>query len=271
MQDFGNKVAVITGGGSGIGLGIAKALAAEGARLVVADIDGDAAQKVAGTLSAIGGEAIGLKTDVRIASEVEALGAAVEKEMGGVDLVFNNAGVYLGGEMRNCTFDDWRFVMDVNLDGMFRVGQHFAGVLRAQGRGGHIVNTASVGGFMTYGGGLAYAVSKFGVVAYSEAMRVDLEPDGIGVSTLCPGPIETNLPASDRLRGASEETGGVSEALSPMIRGGMQPEEVGPIVLRGIRKNLAYIFTHDELRDLFKQRFDGILAAFDEVGAPTDS
>ena len=111
-------------------------------------------------------------------------------------------------------------------------------------------------------------MSKFGVVAYSEAMRVDLEPDGIGVSTLCPGPIDTNLPASDRLRDSSEKSSGLSEALSPFIRGGMQPEDVGPIVLSGIRRNLPYIFTHDDMREVFKARFDSILDCIDRIGEP---
>jgi NAD(P)-dependent dehydrogenase (short-subunit alcohol dehydrogenase family) len=209
-----------------------------------------------------------VRTDVRENASVDALAAATQAEFGGVDLLFNNAGVYLGGDMRTATEDDWRFVLDVNLDGVFRVGQTFMRILCEQGRGGHIVNTASVGGFISHGGGLAYAVSKYGVVAYSEAMRVELEPEGIGVSTLCPGPIDTNLPASDRLRATSEKASGLSEALSPFIRGGMKPDEVGPIVLSGIRRNLPYIFTHDDMRELFAQRFETILAGFDQIGDP---
>ena len=265
MDTFEGKVAVITGGASGIGRGIAEALAREGARLVLADIDEQALRESADALRARGAEALAVVTDVRETASVEALAEAATRAFGGVDLVINNAGVYLGGEMRDVTEDDWRFVLDVNLDGVFRVGQTFARLLREQGRGGHIVNTASVGGFMPHAAGLAYGVSKFGVVAYSEAQRADLEPDGIGVSTLCPGPIDTNLPASDRLRADADQAGGVSEALSPFIRGGMKPEEVGPIVLRGIRRNLAYIFTDDGMRDLFAQRFQSILDGFDQI------
>jgi NAD(P)-dependent dehydrogenase (short-subunit alcohol dehydrogenase family) len=268
MKDFKDKVAVVTGGASGIGLGIARALASEGAHVVLADIDEDAARKGAEELRNRGVRSLDVRTDVRDNASVDALAAAVQSEFGGLDLLFNNAGVYLGGEMRDVTEDDWRFVLDVNLDGAFRVGQKFARILLDQRRGGHIVHTASVGGFLSHGGGLAYAVSKYGVVAYSEAMRVDLEPEGIGVSTLCPGPIETNLPASDRLRAKSERAGGVSEALNPFIRGGMKPDEVGPIVLSGIRRNLPYIFTHDDMRELFAQRFETILAGFDQIGDP---
>jgi NAD(P)-dependent dehydrogenase (short-subunit alcohol dehydrogenase family) len=268
MDDFENKIAVVTGGASGIGLGISRALAGEGAHIVVADIDEESAAKAAEELRGQGVRSIAVRTDVRKNASVDALAEAVRTEFGGLDLLFNNAGVYLGGPMQKATEDDWRFVLDINLDGVFRVGQTFSRILREQGRGGHIVNTASVGGFLSYGEGVAYAVSKYGVVAYSEAMRVDLEPTGIGVSTLCPGPIDTNLPASDRLRGKAEQAGGLSESLSPLIRDGMKPDEVGPIVLAGIRANLPYIFTDDGMRDLFAQRFETVLDCFDRIGAP---
>lgn len=265
MDGFEGKIAVITGGASGIGKGIAEALAAAGAHLVLADVDEQVLRETADALRATGTRVEAVVTDVRETASVEALAQAATTAFGGVDLVINNAGVYLGGEMRDVTEDDWRFVLDVNLDGVFRVGQIFSRLLREQGRGGHIVNTASVGGFVPHAGGLAYGVSKFGVVAYSEAQRADLEADGIGVSTLCPGPIDTNLPASDRFRADAERAGGVSEALSPFIRGGMKPEEVGPIVLRGIQRNLPYIFTDDGMRDFFAQRFDAILQGFDQI------
>jgi len=269
MQEFKDKIAIVTGGASGIGQGIARALAGEGAHLVIADIDRDAAGAAATDLTARGARSVALQTDVREPDSVDALFDAARSEFGGVDLVFNNAGVYLGGEMRDCTFDDWKFVLDVNVDGVFHVGQRAAAFLREQGRGGYIVNTASIGGHMSHPGGLAYAVSKFGVVAYSEAMRTDLEGDGIGVSTLCPGPIDTNLTASDRLRKEGEISGGVSEALSPFIRGGMAPDDIGPIVLSGIRRELPYIFTHDDMREIFKARFDSILDCLDRIGEPS--
>jgi NAD(P)-dependent dehydrogenase (short-subunit alcohol dehydrogenase family) len=269
MDNFQDKIAVVTGGASGIGMGISRALAAAGAHIVVADIDSDAADKTAEDLRGRGARSLAVRTDVRDDASVAALFEAAQSEFGGIDLLFNNAGVYLGGEMKDCTEDDWRFVLDVNLDGVFRVGQKTAAFLREQGRGGYVVNTASIGGFLSHGGGLAYAVSKYGVVAYSESMRIDLEPDGIGVSTLCPGPIDTNLPASDRLRASSEKAGGLSEALSPFIRGGMKPDDIGPIVLSGIRRNLPYIFTHDDMRESFKARFDTVLDCIDRIGEPS--
>jgi NAD(P)-dependent dehydrogenase (short-subunit alcohol dehydrogenase family) len=269
MDSFKDKIAVVTGGASGIGQGIARALAGAGAHIVVADIDEDAANKAAEDLRGRGARSLAVRTDVRNDDSVAALFDAAQSEFGGIDLLFNNAGVYLGSAMKDCTEDDWRFVLDVNLDGVFRVGQKIAAFLREQGRGGYVVNTASIGGFLSHGGGVAYAVSKYGVVAYSEAMRVDLEPDGIGVSTLCPGPIDTNLPASDRLRASTEKTGGMSETLAPLIRGGMQPDDIGPIVLSGIRRNLPYIFTHDDMREGFQARFDSVMDCIDRIGEPT--
>ncbi len=264
MDDFKDKVAVVTGGGSGIGRGICLALAEAGADVVVADIDDDGAGKVAEELTGKGVRSISVATDVSKTESVAALASAVVKQMGGVDIVCNNAGVYLGGEMADTTEDDWRFVLSINLDGVFRVGQAFSKILREQGRGGHIVNTASVGGFLSHGAAVAYAVSKFGVVAYSEALRADLEPHGIGVSTLCPGPIRTSLAGSDRLRQAGEQTGGKSQELWEFIREGMEPEDIGPIVLAGIRDNAAYIYTHD-FSDAFGERFQRVLKDFERV------
>jgi NAD(P)-dependent dehydrogenase (short-subunit alcohol dehydrogenase family) len=264
MDSFEDKVAVVTGGGSGIGRGICLALAEAGASVVVADIDADNASKVADEVTGKGARGLAMATDVTQTDSVAALADFVVKETGGVDIVCNNAGVYLGGEMSDTTEDDWRFVLSVNLDGVFRVGQRFAKLLREQARGGHIVNTASIGGFLSHGGAVAYAASKFGVVAYSEALRADLEPDGIGVSTLCPGPIRTNLAGSDRLREPGEQAGGKSQALWEFIREGMEPEEVGGIVLDGIRDNAAYIYTHD-WSDAFAERFQLVLKDFERL------
>lgn len=264
MDSFTDKIAVVTGGGSGIGRGICLALARAGAHVVVADIDEDNAGKVAESVRSHGVRSAAVMTDVTRSDSVSALAEAVDREMGGVDVVCNNAGVYLGGEMQDTTEDDWRFVLSVNLDGVFRVGQTFSRILREQGRGGHIVNTASVGGFISHGQAVAYAASKYAVVAYSEAQRTDLEPHGIGVSTLCPGPIKTKLAESDRLREAGERVGGKSEALWEHIREGMEPEEIGPIVLDGIRDNVAYIYTHD-FSEFFEARFQHVLRDFDRV------
>ncbi len=265
MHSFEGKVGLVTGGGSGIGRGICLALADAGANLIVADIDLDNAARVAEEVTGKGVRGIPVHVDVRKTDSVAALAETATREMDGVDIVCNNAGVWLGGKMRDTTEDDWRFVLSVNLDGVFRVGQCFAQLLREQNRGGHIVNTASVGGFVSHSSGVAYHVSKYGVVAYSEALRADLEPDGIGVSTLCPGEVVTNLADCDRLRDPEDQVGLQSEAVREWDRDGLQPEEVGAIVVSGIRHNAAYIYTHDfsepladRLQQVLKDLKDGL-------------
>jgi len=159
MQSFEGRVGVVTGGGSGIGRGICLALAEAGASVVVADIDGDSATQVVEQVAAKGARGIAVTTDVTQTDSVAALAETSVRELGGVDIVCNNAGVYLGGDMADTTEDDWRFVLSVNLDGVFRVGQCCSKLLREQARGGHSGNTASIGGFLSHGGAVAYAAS----------------------------------------------------------------------------------------------------------------
>ena len=267
MRSFEGKVGLVTGGGSGIGRGICLALADAGANLIVADIDLDNAARVAEEVTGKGVRGIPVHVDVRKTDSVAALAETATREMDGVDIVCNNAGVWLGGKMRDTTEDDWRFVLSVNLDGVFRVGQCFAQLLREQNRGGHIVNTASRAGFEPYAGSVAYNTSKYGVVAYSEALRADLEPDGIGVSTLCPEDTVTNLGNSDRLRDPGDQIGGKPQGVTEYIRGGLQPEEVGEMVVSGIRENAAYIYTQD-CREEFAERFQGILQVLSRRPTP---
>ena len=208
---------------------------------------------------------IPVHVDVRKTDSVAALVETAVREMGGVDIVRNNAGVFLGGEMRDTTEEDWRFVMSVNLDGVFRVRQCFTKLLREQNRGGHIVNTASIGGFLPSARSVAYSASKFDFVAYSEALHADLAPDGIGVSTLCPGDTVTNLADSDRLRDPGEQAGVKSQFVWEDIRWGLQPEEVGEMVVSGIRENAAYIHTQD-WSEAFADRFQRVLKDFEGKG-----
>jgi NAD(P)-dependent dehydrogenase (short-subunit alcohol dehydrogenase family) len=271
LEYFKDKVAVITGGASGIGRGIARALAGAAANVIIADVDEDAACECSDELGARGARALAVHSDVRDNVSVKALAHTTQDVFGRVDLLFNNAGVYLGGEMQSITEDDWRFVMDVNLDGIFRVGQAFSALLRSQNQGGHIVNTASVAGFISHPGGVAYAVSKFGVVAYSEALRQELDPTGIKVSTLCPGAVQTNLPNSDRLRSTQDRRGANSGSLASGICHGLRPEEVGQVVISGVRRNLPFIFKDNEAQTYIAEQFGAVLADFDQIFLPNCS
>ena len=257
MQDLEGKVAVVTGGGSGIGSGICRALAGAGARVVVADVDMNKADGVAASLRETGARARAERVDVSDLDSVTRLAEATLAEFGAVDVLCNNAGVYLGGRSRDMTPDDWRWVMSVNLDGVFHGCRVFVPLLLERGAG-HILNTASVGGLMPSSG--AYSPSKAAVISYSEALRADLEPDGIGVSCLCPGAVATDLASCDRLRpDALGDAGNRSAVLGPMIADGISPEEAGEIALRGIRRNDAYIFTDAAFRPAIEARFGRIL------------
>ncbi len=190
--------------------------------------------------------------------------------MGRVDVVCNNAGVFIGGSMREITADDWRWAMSVNVDGVFYGCSVFVPLLREAGRGGHIVNTSSIGGLITGPLTALYSATKFAVLAYSEALRADLEPDGIGVSTLCPGPIRTRLAESDALRPEKlSRVGNQSQVLWDLIKDGLDPNEVGELVLRGIRTDAPFIFTHPEWKPAIEEYFNRILACMDDDAAKT--
>jgi NAD(P)-dependent dehydrogenase (short-subunit alcohol dehydrogenase family) len=266
MRELRDKIAVVTGGANGIGSGICHALAQEGSQIVVADLDGQAAEALASELRRQGARALGLSVDVADLDSVQALADAVVAECGGVDIVCNNAGVFIGGSIRELTPDDWRWVMSVNVDGVFHGCKVFAPLLLARGAG-HIVNTASVGGFLANPEAAVYATSKFAVVAFSEALRGDLAPKGVGVSILCPGAVRTRLAKSDAHRPvALGDAGNHSDILWDHIKDGIEPEQVGEIVVRGIKADVPYIFTHpDEWKPAFEERFASVLACFGKV------
>jgi NAD(P)-dependent dehydrogenase (short-subunit alcohol dehydrogenase family) len=255
------RVAVVTGGGNGIGSGICQALAGEGAKIVVSDVDEAAAGRTAGSIRDGGGTAIAVGTDVSQRTDVEALAARTCSELGGVDIVCNNAGVLVGGPMLETTEDDWQWLLSVNLMGVVHGCQVFAPILLERGEG-HIVNTASVGGFLSFPTLATYCTSKFAVIGFSEALQLELAPKGIGVSILCPGKVHSNLDNADQIRPERfANAGGTSKELGD-LSDGMEPIEVGHHVIRGIRSNTSYIFTHTHFQELFQQKFNNILEAF---------
>ncbi len=266
MQDLKGKVAVVTGAASGIGLGLCVRFAAAGLRVVVADVDGDGAEKAASDLRDAGADALAVATDVADASSVEALADTAFREMGSVHVVCNNAGVLVGGTLDEATPDDWEWLLSVNLGGVVNGCRSFASRLVTRGDGGHIVNTASVGGLLPAPGLGVYCTTKYAVVGFSESLRLELAPQGIGVSVLCPGGVRTRLLEADRNRPEHlVKTSGRAESLREMLESGIDPEDVGDAVLRGIRENADYIFTHPEFRPIIEARFQTVLAGFDAV------
>ena len=263
IEDWTGHVAVVTGGGNGIGAALCRRFAAEGLRVVVADVEAASAEAVATSLP----DAIAVPCDVSKRSELEALAERTLEAFGRVDVVCNNAGIFLGGNMREFSAADWDWTLAVNVMGVVHGSSVFAPLLVERGAG-HILNTASIGGFATDPGCAPYTTSKFAVVGYSEALRADLEPDGVGVSILCPGPVASRINEGDRLRpaehGASRTT---SRAADTIVKLGMPPDEVAERAVAGVRRNATYIFTHPELAGIFEPRLETMRKALAETPA----
>ena len=268
IQDLKGKTAVVTGGGSGIGKGMCRRFAQQGMNVVVADIEGEAAEKVASALQAEGARAIALACNVSQRSDIESLAGASIDEFGAVDVACNNAGIFFGGKLREFTEGDWEWTMSVNLMGVVH-GSTIFGKHMAERGSGQIVNTASIGGWAPDPNCAPYTTSKFAVVGFSEALRRDLEPDGVGVTILCPGPVATGMAKADRLRPASAgSSNATSLAAEPVMAVGMPPDDVGDLVIDGIRENATYVFTHPDFGAAFEPRFDEMRRALARTPKP---
>lgn len=270
MDDFKGKVAVITGGASGIGLATAKHLAREGAKIVLADIEEKALSKAVDEVIAEGTDAIGVRTDVGELSEVQALADRAFEHFGRVHFLFNNAGVAISGPIQDMTHADWEWLVRVNLWGVIHGTEAFVQRMIDQGEGGHIVNTASFAGLVPNQGLGVYCVTKYGVVALSECLFRDLRNTGIGVSVLCPMQVETNIRKSARNR--PDELGGPSDTAvhegpgeddTKLAGGFLTPDDVATKVLDATRKGELYILTHPESRPFVRRRFERIERAYE--------
>ena len=278
MDDFGGKGAVITGGASGIGLATARLLGGRGARLVLADVERPALDAAVEALSAEGIEASGVACDVSSLGEVQALADEAFSRLGGVHLVFNNAGVAVGGPVVEMSHEDWRWVVDVDLWGPIHGVEAFLPRMVEQGEGGHLLFTASFAGLVPNVGLGPYCVAKYGVVALAEVLYRELRPDGIGVSVLCPMRVGTAIGASQRNRAAGY---GGPEAAPPVLdQGEDNPElagrvlpvdEVARLTVEAVVANRLYVLTHEEARASIRRRFERIDRTFDEQGAAEES
>jgi NAD(P)-dependent dehydrogenase (short-subunit alcohol dehydrogenase family) len=266
MDNFTDRVAVITGGAGGIGMAMARAFAARGARLVLADLDEAALQRAIDELTTAGAQAMGVATDVTELSSVQALRDGALQRFGAVHVVCNNAGVATFGLIANATHRDWQFTMRVNFWGVVHGIETFVPLLLEQGGGGHIVNTASMAGLVGMQWLGIYSASKFAVVGLSEALQRELKPAGIGVSVLCPMLVATSI-NENSVRMRPWELRNDGEALLPpsaaeMKGGVIPPEEVGRRVVRAIERNDLYILTHPEQRDFLRRRAAKLDAMF---------
>lgn len=262
------KTAVITGAASGIGAGMAAAFAADGISLALLDVEEKALKEVADALPA-NSSVKTYVTDVSDRNAVKAAASAVADDFNTVHILCNNAGVgYAGVPLGQVPDQDWDWVLGVNLIGVVNGLQAFLPLIQAHNDGGHVVNTASIGGHhvMPGWGHGVYSTSKFAVVGLSEALADDLSHQGIGVSILCPAAVDTAIYEGGRNR--PERFGGpfdreADHALVDMLKHGLDPVEVGRWVLRAVRDNQMYIFTHPHTWEFIARRHERLRSAFE--------
>lgn len=275
MQELAGKVAFVTGAASGIGLGIAEALAQAGVKVMMADIEADALEREVARLAATNADVAGVRVDVSLKAELQAAAQATIDRFGKVHILVNNAGVGGGGDYGDWNDDSWDWVIGVNLMSVVWGVEIFGPLIETHGEGGHIVSTASMAGLIA-AVAPGYNVTKYGVVALSEGLRPKLAPRGIGVSVLCPGFIRTRIMESaralpERLAGKvalpdpSALPNEFAELAAQAIQNGIDPLYVGELVVEAIEGDWPYIFTDTNFEAAVDLRFAAIKAGFDRI------
>jgi NAD(P)-dependent dehydrogenase (short-subunit alcohol dehydrogenase family) len=270
MQEFRGKTAVVTGAGSGIGRALCLGFAAEGMNVAMADIDADALGGAAATVST-GSPSVEVMTcicDVSDRKAVDALADSVFDRWGQVDVLCNNAGVFVGGLIWDRPQADFEFVFGANLWGILNGIRSFVPRMIARGTEGHVVNTSSVAGLFGAPFEAPYAISKFAAFAATESLAHDLQSAGssIKASVLCPGMITTNIVTSDRLRphglvtDLTEDQKFVTDYLAGAVAGGMDPAQVATTVIAAIRAEQFLILTHESYARALVARYEALIA-----------
>ena len=271
MKDFQGKVAVITGGASGLGRAMAERFASAGMRIVLADVEPNALAQAEAEMKSAGAKVIGVRTDVSRAAEVEALAQKTLAAFGGVHLVANNAGVAPLGNAWENSVADWEWTLGVNLWGVIHGVRVFTPILLAQGGEAHIVNTASVSGLISPPGSAMYNVSKHAVVTLTETLYHDLalQRASIGCSVLCPAYVPTGIVDSERNRPAqlqnpAREKSAEQQAREALLRkavtsGKLSAGDVAQKVYEAVRDERFYILTHPRIKPSIQWRMEDIL------------
>jgi len=272
MKDVQGKVAFITGAASGIGLGLAQAFLEVGMKVVLADVRRAALEAAAAGLGPAAGRYHLMEVDVTDRARMARAADEVVEVFGKVHVLCNNAGVSGISPMHEARYEEWDWVLGVNLFGMINGVKSFLPKLRAHGEGAHILNTSSMAGLipMPASGGI-YATSKFAARGFSESLRIALAGSGVGVSVLCPGLVKTGMVQTGAelspVRAAADGPSPFGAAVN-MLDAGVEPIVIGRRALQGITANEAYILTHGEFRDELAEVFEEILAAFPPAPGP---
>jgi NAD(P)-dependent dehydrogenase (short-subunit alcohol dehydrogenase family) len=267
MDRIDGKVAFITGGARGIGLGIARAFARAGAKLALADIDQASLAAAKSELSDVT-QVETFVLDVRDRSAYARVADETESRLGSVSILCNNAGVAGSQHVTRLTYEYWDWVIGINLNGVINGVQTFLPRMLKRGGGGHIVNTASGAGLVATSSGLLYTTSKFAVVGLSESLRLELQPFKIGVSVLCPGPVNTQIISNTndtRPTSLTVEETKMWEAATTQAKAflsaGVDPNEVGEMVLAAVKSDRLYIHTDRIVGGLIEARAKALLDA----------
>lgn len=267
MKDFRDKVAVITGGASGIGLALGRELAQEGMAVALLDLRTDMLDEAVASLRETGARVMGCQADVTRPADMERAADSVERAFGRVDLLANNAGVVLRGETVEEVSDArWDWILRTNLMGAVYGIRTFLPRIRQHGEGGHVLNTSSIAGFRVRAGRRtgAYSVSKYALVALSEALEHDLAGSGIGVSLLVPAAVATNIYRSWELGPGGASASASQERVMPAdIADGMDSAYVARRVCAAIRREEFFIFTHLESQPELDVRHQRITQAYE--------
>jgi NAD(P)-dependent dehydrogenase (short-subunit alcohol dehydrogenase family) len=266
MIDFAGRTAFVTGGANGVGIGLVRALLAQGCKVAMADIRQDAIDKALAMLD--NNEVMGVQVDVSSRDAMAQAAEKVEAEFGPVTLLFNNAGVNLFQTIEDSSFDDWDWLMGVNLHGPINGVMTFVPRMIAHGKGGYIVNTASMAGWLAGGSPGIYNTTKFAVRGMSESLRYSLADKGIGVSCVCPGLVKSYIYASDDIRpqalmaGAKPVNREGIEKLADVHQIGMEPDVIAERILQGMRENQAYIFPMPDHKEELAEYFEEVMGDY---------
>jgi NAD(P)-dependent dehydrogenase (short-subunit alcohol dehydrogenase family) len=270
VRQLEGKTAIVTGAGSGIGLGLARTFARAGMSVVLCDIRGDRLEAALAQVRGLaGGHAVAVPTDVSDRGSVRNAAEQALKAFGALHVACNNAGVTIHGRsVADLTPQEWGWTIGVNLYGVIHGVETFLPLIRSHGQEGHIVNTASIAGFQVSGWRRSgsYAATKYAVVALTESLAHELAGTPVGVSVLAPAAVKTRIYGSgqnrpERFGGPYEEPG--NSPFQGELEGGLEPDEVADRVLRAIRERELYVFTHIHTRDWLIARHQRIIDAFD--------